>query len=84
MPWDEAVEFIREKRPELAGRLPDMSKVQLAKEHFVLDCSLTEKVLGMKSSDMRQWKDILMESLDFLLEWERKSGVVNDGGAAAA
>jgi len=71
MPWDEAVEYIKEKRPELKDRLPDMSKITLPAEHFVLDNKLTEKVLGMKSSDMIQWREILLESLDFLLEWEK-------------
>jgi hypothetical protein len=74
MPWDEAVTFLKEKRPELKDRLPDVSKATLPPNHFTLDTKLTTEVTGLKTEDLITWQETLLEVVDWVVDWEKKKG----------
>jgi hypothetical protein len=69
--WKEAVELIREKRPQLVARLP--SKVAEPTRHFLapLSTGLTEKVLGIKQADYASWEETVLETIDLLVAAEK-------------
>ncbi|KAL0563103.1 hypothetical protein V5O48_018973, partial [Marasmius crinis-equi] len=70
MTWVDAINYLREERPGIASRLPDTSLAQ-PQSQYDLDTSLTETVLGYKESDYIPWKAMLLEVVDWLLEWEK-------------
>lgn len=84
MKWDDAVRYLSEKRPEVRARLPDLEGAQLAREHFKLDTGLSEEYLGIGPGKVGEgeggvigWKEMLVESVDFILAWEKKMGITD-------
>jgi len=76
MPWVDAVAHIKAKRPELAARCVDIDEEKKAKippVHFKLDTKLTDEVLG--KWEKVKWEDLLIEVVDWLLDWEKKMGI---------
>jgi len=77
MPWLEAVEYLKIQRPELSSRLVKVSeetKKAMPASHFKLDTKLAEEVLGMKPENMINWKETILEVVDWVIDWEKKSG----------
>ncbi|KAJ7154755.1 hypothetical protein C8R46DRAFT_1297424 [Mycena filopes] len=80
MTWVQAIEFLKEPEVvakfqarglDLVARLPDISgAVMQSQNNF--DASLTEKVLGMKQEDFISWKEILLEVMPNMMEWEKE------------
>ncbi|KAJ8088001.1 methylglyoxal reductase (NADPH-dependent) gre2 [Marasmius tenuissimus] len=75
MTWVDAINYLKEQRPDIASRLPDTSLAQ-PQSQYDLDVSLTETVLGFKASDYVPWKVMLLEVVDWLLEWEKTQKTV--------
>jgi len=78
MPWIEAVEYLKAQRPDLAWRVVNITeeaKASLPRFLFKLDTKLTEEVLGLNSDNMINWREALLEVADWVLEWEKKSGL---------
>jgi len=72
MPWDQAVEYLKEKRPGLKDRLPDVTKASLPPHHFKLDTKLTKEVVGVAQESMISWQNTLLEVIDWVADWEKK------------
>jgi hypothetical protein len=72
MPWDQAVEYLKEKRPGLKDRLPDVTKASLPPHHFKLDMKLTQEVTGVGQESLISWQDTLLEVIDWVIDWEKK------------
>ena len=66
--WKEAVEVIREKRPELSHRLPRKDAAAPAQMDAPFDTSLTEKVIGLK--EYIPWEESLLAAIDEGLKLE--------------
>jgi len=73
MPWDQAVDYLKEKRPELKDRLPDVTRASLPPHHFRLDTRVTKEVLGLGEQDLISWQDTLLEVIDWVVEWEKEA-----------
>ena len=71
MSWKEALEYLREKRPAIRYRLRDVSDVQLPPNHFDMDMRVTEEVTGLKRDSVKPWKEMILEVLDWVLDWEK-------------
>lgn len=79
MTWKDAVEFLKtpevvanfkERGHDIVARLPDVSAAGMQSQ-YALDTSLTESVLGLKKDDYIPWKDILLEVMPSLMDWEQ-------------
>ncbi|KAJ7983126.1 hypothetical protein DFH06DRAFT_1172490 [Mycena polygramma] len=77
--WAETIQFLKEPETvakfkerghDIVSRLPQIS-AEWMQSQFVLDSSLTETVLGLKKGDYITWKEILLEVLPNLLDWEK-------------
>jgi len=68
--WKEAVELVREKRPELAHRLPRKDAIPPVQMSAPFDLSLTEKVLGLK--EYIPWEETILAAIDEGLKLEQK------------
>jgi hypothetical protein len=76
MPWVDAVNHIKEKRPELRGRCVDIDeekKARIPPMHFKYDTKLSDEVLG--KWELVKWEDMLLEVVDWLVDWEKKMGI---------
>ncbi|KAJ7708836.1 hypothetical protein B0H17DRAFT_1124633 [Mycena rosella] len=80
MSWVEAIEFLKEPETvakfkerglDIIARLPADSSGPGIQSLFGLDASLTENVLGMKKNDYITWKEILLEVMPNLMDWEK-------------
>ncbi|PWN47418.1 NAD(P)-binding protein [Violaceomyces palustris] len=72
--WSDAVKYIAQTRPELVERLPkgwEESRGADASQIASLDTSDAENLLGIRFKD---WKTTLDQTLDSLLELERRQG----------
>ena len=67
--WKEVVDLIKEKRPELAHRLPRDDATPHVQMSAPFDLSLTEKVLGLK--EYIPWQDTILASIDEGLKLEK-------------
>jgi len=67
--WKEVVEIIREKRPEVAHRLPKKGAKAPLQMTVTFDTSLTEKVLGLK--EYLPFDQTILASLDEGLKLEK-------------
>jgi hypothetical protein len=72
MPWDQAVDYLKEKRPELKDRLPDVANATLPPHHFKLDTKLTKEVIGVEQESLVSWQVTLLEVIDWIVDWEKK------------
>jgi nucleoside-diphosphate-sugar epimerase len=79
MTWVEAIQFLKqsetvaafkERGYNIVARLPDVSAAGMQSQ-FSLDTSLTENVLGLKKGDYITWKEILLEVVPNLVDWEK-------------
>ncbi|KAF9445160.1 NAD(P)-binding protein [Macrolepiota fuliginosa MF-IS2] len=79
MTWVDAIEFLKtpevvaklkERGHDIIARLPDISAAG-PQSQYGLDTSLTESVLGLKKDDYIPWKEILLEVMPNLMDWER-------------
>ena len=79
MTWIEAIEFLKtpevvakfkERGHDIVARLPDVSAAGMQSQ-YRLDISLSESVLGLKKDDYISWKEILLEVMPNLLDWEQ-------------
>jgi hypothetical protein len=79
MTWVEAIQFLKEPETiavfkerghDIVARLPDVSAAGMQSQ-FSLDTSLTENVLGLKKDDYITWKEILLEVVPNLMDWEK-------------
>jgi len=68
--WKEVAELIREKRPELAHRLPRKDAIPPVQMSAPYDLSLTEKVIGLK--EYIPWEETILASIDEGLKLEQK------------
>ncbi|KAJ2983910.1 hypothetical protein NQ176_g344 [Zarea fungicola] len=67
--WAEAIHFLQESRPAISTRLPDPAlahRTPLAR--YKVDTTLSDRLLGVRPISP---KDILLEVIDYLLEWEK-------------
>lgn len=69
IPWADAVEHLRATRPELAGRLPDTSKV-IKRPVGKVDVSKAATILGL--TEYIDWKKTVDDTVDSLLAVERE------------
>ena len=69
IPWVDAVEHLRATRPELAGRLPNTSKVTKRAVGKV-DVSKAATILGL--TEYIDWKKTVDDTVDSLLAVERE------------
>ena len=67
--WKEVAELIREKRPELAHRLPREDAIPPIQMSAPLDVSLTEEVLGLK--EYIPWEETILAAIDEGLKLEQ-------------
>jgi nucleoside-diphosphate-sugar epimerase len=74
--WDEVAALVRERRPELAHRLPNRSAVPTETFNAPLDTEFAREVLGMT---FIAWERTVLDSLDACLMMEEES--VRDSGA---
>jgi len=65
----EVVELIKEKKPELAHRLPRKDATPPVQISAPFDLSLTEKVLGLK--EYIPWQETILAALDEGLKLEK-------------
>ncbi|KAJ7840744.1 hypothetical protein B0H13DRAFT_147288 [Mycena leptocephala] len=79
MTWVEAIQFLKqpeavaafkERGHDIVARLPDISAAGMQSQ-FSLDTSLTENVLGLQKDDYITWKEILLEVMPNLMDWEK-------------
>ncbi|KAJ7142155.1 hypothetical protein C8R43DRAFT_1016486 [Mycena crocata] len=79
MTWVDAIEFLREPEivaklkeqgHDIVSRLPDVSAAGMQSQ-FSLDTSLTESVLGLRKDHYMPWKEILLEVVPKLMNWEK-------------
>ncbi|KAF7345045.1 Nadph-dependent methylglyoxal reductase gre2 [Mycena venus] len=80
MTWVDAIQFLREPENvakleasghgDIVERLPDVAKAGMQSQ-YSLNPILMEKVLGLKKSDYISWKEILLEVMPNLLDWEK-------------
>ncbi|KAJ7223288.1 hypothetical protein GGX14DRAFT_657841 [Mycena pura] len=84
MAWADAFQFLKEpeivakfqaRGHDIVSRLPDLSAVGMQSQ-YLMDASLTEKVLGMKKEEYIHWKDILLEVMLCLMDWEKTVHIV--------
>ncbi|KAH9166058.1 NAD-P-binding protein [Lactarius sanguifluus] len=69
--WEDAVELLAEKRPELRERLPVITGNETPVGPFAtLDTSKTESVLGMRN--YIKWQDTVLATVDDLLRVEKE------------
>ncbi|POY71341.1 hypothetical protein BMF94_5653 [Rhodotorula taiwanensis] len=73
--WEDAISHLATARPELKSRLPVLPpSPEQYKDHgkplAKLDCTPAREVLGMK--DLAGWKETLEESIDALVEIEKR------------
>ncbi|KAJ7699485.1 hypothetical protein B0H16DRAFT_783730 [Mycena metata] len=80
MTWVDAIQFLSDPEivakftaqgHDIVARLPDISTVG-TQSQFGLDASLTETALGMKPAEYITWKEILLEVVPNLLDWEKE------------
>ncbi|KAF5357147.1 hypothetical protein D9756_006453 [Leucocoprinus leucothites] len=79
MTWVDAIEFLKllevvakfkERAHDIVARLSDVSAAGLQMQ-YSLDTSLTESVLGLNEGDYIPWKEILLEVMPNLMDWEQ-------------
>ncbi|KAJ7226304.1 hypothetical protein C8J57DRAFT_1389797 [Mycena rebaudengoi] len=73
MTWVEAIQFLKEPEThghDIVARLPDVSAAGMQSQ-YSLDTSLTERVLGLRREDYVPWKEILLEVMPRLMDWEK-------------
>ncbi|KAE9398644.1 NAD(P)-binding protein [Gymnopus androsaceus JB14] len=68
--WKDVAALIRNKRPELAGRLPKETSIPVPQSSAPLDTTFSEEVLGMTSYIPQE--ETFLAALDVVLEWESK------------
>ncbi|KAJ7598477.1 hypothetical protein C8J56DRAFT_1020296 [Mycena floridula] len=66
--WRETVDLIRERRPELADRLPPASVVPPGQTTAPLDLTLAKEILGLES--YIPWEETMIATIDLRLRWE--------------
>lgn len=66
--WHQVAEFVKEKRPDLAHRLPKEGASLGPQTSAPLDTALTEKVLGLKSFISPE--NTLLDAVDAAVDWE--------------
>jgi len=80
MTWVQAIQFLKEPETvakfkqqghDIVARLPDVSAASMQSQ-YSLDTGLTENVLGLKSDDYITWKEILLEVMPNLMDWEKE------------
>lgn len=69
--WPEAAELLRKERPELSARLPRPDVPHPPQTQAILDTSLAEDVLGIKT--WIPWQQALLEAADSVIAWERSA-----------
>ncbi|KAE9389989.1 NAD(P)-binding protein [Gymnopus androsaceus JB14] len=70
--WKDVAALIRNKRPELAGRLPKETSVPGPQTSAPLDTTFSEEVLGMTNYIPQE--ETFLAAVDVVLEWESKFG----------
>ncbi|KAF7330987.1 NAD dependent epimerase/dehydratase [Mycena venus] len=79
MTWVEAIEFLtepetvakfKERGHDIVARLPDVTLAGMQSQ-FSLDASLTENVLGMRKDDYVTSKEIFLEVMLAMMDWEK-------------
>lgn len=68
--WKEVVELIREKRPDLAHRLPSKDAIPPAQTTTDLDVSLTKEVLPELKKYI-PWEETVLAGIDEALRLEQ-------------
>ncbi|KAJ7593882.1 hypothetical protein C8J56DRAFT_1120796 [Mycena floridula] len=66
--WKELAQFLHQKRPELASRLPNEDVVLGPQTSAPLDIDLAKKVLGL--STHISWDETVLATIDEGLQWE--------------
>lgn len=72
--WPEAAQLLRTERPELSARLPRADLPPPPQTLAVLDTSLAEEVLGIKT--WIPWQQAILEAADSVIAWERSGPVL--------
>ncbi|KAJ6544842.1 hypothetical protein DFH09DRAFT_1282272 [Mycena vulgaris] len=79
MSWVEAIAFLKEpgsvarfteRGHDIVARLPAVAGAA-AQSQYGLDTGLTERVLGLRAGDYVSWKEILLEVMPRLMDWEK-------------
>lgn len=65
--WPEVADMVRERRPELAPRMPGKDAIPPTQTEAPLDTSLAQKLLGF---EYRQWEEMFLTGIDECLKWE--------------
>jgi len=60
---------LKECGHDMIARLPGVSATKVQSQ-YSLDTSLAETVLGLKKDDYIPWKEILLEVMPSLMDWE--------------
>lgn len=69
--WKAAAEVVREKRPDLAARLPSDSAVPPPQTNAPYDTSLAEELIGLKS--YIPWEETILATIEESLRFEEAS-----------
>ncbi|KAJ7593884.1 hypothetical protein C8J56DRAFT_925460 [Mycena floridula] len=69
--WKELAQFLRQKRPELASRLPNEEAILGPQTSAPLDIDLAKKVLGL--STYIPWEETVLATIDEGLRWENQN-----------
>lgn len=72
--WSEFAQVIRERRPELADRLPGPSEVARPQMSAPMDTQFAADVLGL--TEYIPWEETLLSSVDYVLKWEKATSVL--------
>lgn len=71
--WPEAAQVLREKRPELVGRLPGAEAVAIPQTNAPVDVQFAADVLGL--TKYISLEETIVDSIDYALRWEKATGV---------
>ena len=77
--WKDATLLLREKRPELIDRLPTDEVIEKGKlmAFAPMDNSLTERAIGLKLEDYIKWEQVVLDTIDMLVQYEKDSAAMS-------
>ncbi|EIM81632.1 NAD-P-binding protein [Stereum hirsutum FP-91666 SS1] len=74
--WKDATEYLEKTRPELEHRLYEIPEGYQTETCVSFDGSSAESVLGMKEGEYKGWKETLDDTINDILEREKRLGIV--------
>lgn len=74
--WKDATEYLERTRPELKHRLYEIPEGYQTEICVSFDGSSAERVLGMKEDEYKGWQETLDDTINDILEREKRLGIV--------